>query len=62
MTPLVAGAQDTRGIRQRLVERDVRVTHVPPEWLAIPEEGRLATAEGVDVRSIPMRSCPIASG
>lgn len=47
-----AFAQDTRGIRQHMVERDVRVTHLPPEWLAMPEQGRLATAEGVDVRPL----------
>lgn len=47
-----AAAQSTGGLRQRMVERDVRVTHLPPEWLAIPEQGRLATAEGVDVRPL----------
>ena len=49
-TPVVA--QSTSGVRQNMVERDVRVTHLPPEWLAIPEQGRLATAEGVDVQPL----------
>lgn len=51
-TASLAPAQDPRGVRQPMVERDVRVTHLPPEWLAIPEAGRLATAEGVDVRPL----------
>lgn len=37
------------GVRGRMVERDVRMTTAPPEWLAIPAEGRLATSDGVDL-------------
>lgn len=44
-----APAQGQGGVRGRMVERDVRLTTSPPEWLAIPAEGRLATSDGVDL-------------
>lgn len=45
----VTPAHAQGGVRGRMVERDVRMTTAPPEWLAIPAEGRLATSEGVDL-------------
>ena len=40
---------DVRGAR---VERDVTMTHAPPEWLAIPKDGRLAASDGLDLRPL----------
>ncbi len=40
------------GVRDRMVERDVRVTDVRPEWLALPSEGRVLTSDGIAVRPL----------
>ncbi len=61
LTPATAFAQARvlgSDVRGRMVERDVRVTDVAPEWLAIPAEGRLETSGGVQVA--PLQSASVS--
>ena len=46
------------GVRSTMVERDVRVTHLPPDWLAIPAEGRLMASNGVYLE--PLQSASVS--